>query len=296
MIHIKRLVSLILILATLLPLVGCQQVEAVQIAATTLPVYDFTSALCKNTDLKVVQLITEEVSCLHDYTLQVSQTKILEQAELVVVSGAGLETFLPDIDDGKMIDASVGITLHDPDSGNNHTHEKDDHDHHHNEDPHIWLSVQNAMVMCSNIFDGLVRQYPSHKETIERNYANLHSKLTDLNEYAKSQLSQITHKELITFHDGFHYLAKSLDLSIIHAIEEESGSEASANELKELIMLVREHKLPAIFIERSGSTSAADVIARETNVPIYTLDMAMSGNSYFDAMYHNIDTLKEALE
>ena len=44
-----------------------------------------------------------------------------------------------------------------------------------------------------------------------------------------------------------------------------------------------------------GSTSAAGVISRETGVAVYSLDMAMAGDSYFDAMYRNIDTIKEAL-
>ena len=78
-------------------------------------------------------------------------------------------------------------------------------------------------------------------------------------------------------------------------MEEESGSEASAQELKHLISIVREHDLPAVFIEANGSVSAAEVIARETGAKICTLDMAMGGDSYFDAMYHNIDTIKEAL-
>ena len=43
-------------------------------------------------------------------------------------------------------------------------------------------------------------------------------------------------------------------------------------------------------------TSRLCVLNRETGAKIYTLDMAMAGNSYFDAMYHNIDTIKEALE
>ena len=76
----------------------------------------------------------------------------------------------------------------------------------------------------------------------------------------------------------------------------EVRSEASAMELKHLITITREHQLPAIFIEANGSCSAAEVIARETGAGLYTLDMAMSGNSYFDAMYRNIDTIKEALE
>ena len=78
-------------------------------------------------------------------------------------------------------------------------------------------------------------------------------------------------------------------------MEEESGSEASAKELIELIRLVEDYQLPAIFIEKSGSDSAAGIISAETGARIYTLDMAMAGNSYFDAMYHNINTLKEAL-
>ena len=79
-------------------------------------------------------------------------------------------------------------------------------------------------------------------------------------------------------------------------MEEESGSEASAKELIHLIEAVEHHNLPAVFTEKSGSVSAASIIARETGCGSFTLDMAMAGDSYFDAMYHNIDTLKEALE
>ena len=79
-------------------------------------------------------------------------------------------------------------------------------------------------------------------------------------------------------------------------MEEESGREASAAELIELIEEVEHHALPAIFTEANGSVSAAGIIARETHIESYQLDMVMSGDSYFDAMYHNIDTLKEALE
>ena len=78
-------------------------------------------------------------------------------------------------------------------------------------------------------------------------------------------------------------------------MEEESGSEASAGELIELTKLVREYSLPAVFAEVNGSTAAARIICAETGAKRYTLDMAMSGESYFTAMYHNIDTIKEAL-
>ena len=45
----------------------------------------------------------------------------------------------------------------------------------------------------------------------------------------------------------------------------------------------------------NGSTAAASVIQGETGVPYFSLDMAIGGSDYFEAMTHNIDTLKEAL-
>ena len=83
--------TLVIILAALVLLCGCaQQTEHAHIAATTLPVYEFTAALCEGTDLTVTRLITEEVSCLHDYSLNVRQVKAAEAAQLIVLSGAGL--------------------------------------------------------------------------------------------------------------------------------------------------------------------------------------------------------------
>ena len=42
--------------------------------------------------------------------------------------------------------------------------------------------------------------------------------------------------------------------------------------------------------------SRAMIPAAETGAISYTLDMAMAGDDYFAAMYHNIDTIKEALQ
>ena len=85
-------------------------------------------------------------------------------------------------------------------------------------------------------------------------------------------------------------------LEILAAIEEESGSEASAQALIDIIELVETNEIPAVFTEKNGSDAAASVICAETGTKAYALDMAMSGSDYFDAMYQNIDTLKEALK
>ena len=76
----KRILLFFLMITGLL--CGCaSQAAPAQIAATTLPVYEFTSRLCRGTDITVTRLVTEEVSCLHDYSLNVRQVKAAEAAE-----------------------------------------------------------------------------------------------------------------------------------------------------------------------------------------------------------------------
>lgn len=269
---------------------GCGNKEDTQILATTKPIYQFASILCEETPLQVDLLISENVSCLHDYTLQVSQMQKLESAEVVIINGAGFEDFLADAlpKNGTLIDCSENIVLHCGD----HSH----HDEHsHAEDPHIWLSIDNAWIMVNTIFGTLCDIYPQHKDTFEKNLRTLNAKFESLKSHSLS-LYDLQCRELITFHDGFVYLAESFNLHILRAIEEESGSEASAKELIEIINEINSHNLPAIFTEASSATSAADIIEAETGIKVFQLDMALSERDYFEAMEHNIKTLKEALE
>ena len=278
-----RLTALFL---ALLLLAGCGATENTPektgIAATTGPVAQFAAAIAEGTDLTVTQVISDSVSCLHDYSLSVGQMETIEKSRVVLISGAGLEDFMEDAlaaAEG-IIDCAQGIALQEYDEG---------------DDPHIWLDPDRAARMAENICTGLSAVYPEHAETFEANLDNLCRRLTNLRAYGETELAGLSCRELITFHDGFGYLAAAFDLEILAAIEEESGSEASAAELTEIVNLVETYHLPAIFTEANGSTAAASVIQGETGVPYYSLDMAIGGSDYFDAMTHNIDTLKEAL-
>ena len=293
----RKLFAIILCFVLCVSLPGCSnKSNQTQIVATTLPVYEFATAICDGTGITVSQLVTENISCLHDYTLQVRQMQMLEQAEIVITSGAGLDSFVHDVltDSAVCIDASQGIALLCSDV--HHDHEPS-HDHAHGEeDPHIWLSPVNAKIMANNIYASLVTAYPEHQAVFAENLQHLNCKLDALHNYGIQELNDLASRDCITFHDGFAYLADAFDLHILRAIEEESGSEASAQEIIELIALIETHNITAIFTERNSNASSPEILHRETGVSVYELDMAMSGSSYFDAMYHNINTLKEALE
>ena len=290
--------KLLCALALCLCLTGCAGPEQADIAATTLPVWQFTCRITEGTDLTVTRLVTENVSCLHDYTLTVRQMKAIESAEVVVLSGAGLEAFLDDaLVNTEVIDASQGIELLKGGHHHHHDHEEEEAEEHHQEhDPHLWLSPARAMDQARNICAGLSARYPEFTAIFEENLLKLLSDLEKLEAYGKRSLSDLPSREILTFHDGFSYLAHEFGIEIVEAIEEESGAEASAKELIHMIEEVRLHDIRAIFVEENGSGSAAAIIAAETGAACGTLSMAMSGDDYFEAMYRNIDALKEALK
>ena len=286
------LIPALLLVLSLLSGCGSSSAPAAQVAATTLPVYTFTSRLLKGTGITCTRLVTEQVSCLHDYALNIDQVRCSEAAETIVISGAGLEDFLGDMLNGdKIIDASQDVPLL-PSREDRH-HEGHDHA---VGDPHIWLSPEMAKIMVRNIYNGLSQKYPREKDIMGRNLETLMADLEALQTYGEEQLKDLSCREIITFHDGFAYLSQAFDLTILRSIEEEHGSEASAKDLSDLIALVREHHLPAVFTEANGSDAAASVIASETGAKTYVLTTAMSGDDYFSLMKTNIDTLKEALK
>ena len=103
----KRIFALLLAALLILIASGCSKKQALpeqtksDILATTQPVYQLANALTDGTGLAVSLLISEPVSCLHDYTLTVAQMEKIEGAQLVLESGLGLEDFMEDALSGK---------------------------------------------------------------------------------------------------------------------------------------------------------------------------------------------------
>ena len=279
---------LVPVLALLLLLSGCaepaENTQKKSVLATTAPVAELTAALLEGTEVNVEQLITEPVSCLHDYTLSVDQMKRVEKSSFVIISGLGLEDFMTDALSraAGFLNASVGIV---PLTGEGEG------------DPHIWMDPDNMIVMTKNVSAGLCGAFPELSETIAGNEEAYCLRLAELALYGRETLKELSCRKLVTFHDGFSYFADAFDLEIAAAMEIEPGSEPSAKELEEIISLVIENGIPAVFTEVNGTTDAAELVAKEAAVKVRTLDMAMSlGESdYFDVMRKNINTVKDAL-
>jgi len=256
------------------------------------PIY--IAALNVTKDIEGVEVVnmTEPITgCLHDYTLTTKDMKTLEQAQVFIINGAGMESFIEDITsqlkDLEIVEASRGIELiaGEGDEGDN---------------PHVWVSVTNAMKQVENISEQLSKIDPLHAKAYEKNAQGYIQKLDQTKSKMHEALDQIAHKDIVTFHEAFPYFAKEFNLNIVSVIEREPGSEPSAKELGEIINQIKELGVKALFAEPQYSPKAAQTIANETGAKIYTLDPGVTGpmeaDAYINIMDKNLEVLKEALK
>ncbi|MBQ3089880.1 MAG: zinc ABC transporter substrate-binding protein [Oscillospiraceae bacterium] len=278
-----------------------------QIACTTYPVYLLANTIAGELDgVEVTLIIDQQVSCLHDYSLTMNDMKAVEQADVIAISGAGLETFLSDVLTGRtVIDCSGGIELlcthtHDHDQSDDHHHDHDHGDY----DPHLWMSPLHYAQMARNLAQGLALLDSAREEAYLTGGENCARTLELFyDELLKSEPCQhLAGQSIVTFHDGFAYFAHAFDLTIAAAIEEEEGAEASAQDLRETIEILRELSLPAVFTEMDGSDKAAFTISRECHVSVHPLSMLMSGKAgetidvYQETLQTNLVTIWEAYQ
>lgn len=298
---------LILSLAAALLLTACgqpvPQEDKLTIVATTYPVYLFASSVTEGVEgVEVLRLDTGSTSCLHDYNLTVNDMKKIERADVIAISGAGLEEFMEDAlhtSDALLIDCSEGVHLLENESHHHdeHDHSHDGHDHGHF-DPHYWMDMENAGIMLENIAAAMSELDTANAQTYRTNAMEqgLVIRAWDSQIEDSFRMAAETGVEipgLITFHDGFRYFCHAYGLDLLESIEEEAGSEASAKEIVEITHLVKEHDIPVIFTEVNGSDATAKAIVRETGCAIAQLSMCMDGpddnlNHYLNAMLGNM--------
>ncbi len=303
----KRLICLCLVLCLII--VGCcscapydVEDDKTVIVASFYPIYIFTINLVYGIDDIIVQSMAQQnVGCLHDYTLTARDVKLLQDASMFIINGAGMETFIEDVYESvnglKTVDSSKGIEIL-----CDHHHEGEHHTigHNHAENSHIWLSVENAKKQIENIKDGIIKEFPQFSQQVSENYNDYMCRLDNLchkrNEFKKS----IWDKKVISFHGAYEYLAEECGFEIIETVETDEGGEPSAKALASLSEKIKSENITALFIEPEYKGSAAEILSNETSVKIYTLNPVISGKAsltaYEDIMRDNYETILKAVK
>ncbi len=275
-------------------LAGCTKKEdsaRLTVVTSFYSMYIMTANIVKDVPgVKLVNMAPPFSGCLHDYQMTPQDMKTLSRADILVINGAGMESFLNDVirQNTKMsvIDASENVEL---------IEERG------NANPHIFVSISGAIQQVRNIEAGLEKADPEYVGYYRDNVQRLiWSKLEMLKNKMHLALKDIKNRNIITFHEAFPYFAREFNLNILAVIEREPGSEPSAGELARTIELVRKNKVKALFAEPQYPAKSSQTIAQETGAKVYILDPAVTGpmepDAYIQAMEKNMEVLKEALK
>jgi len=243
--------------------------------------------------VRVTNMTEPQTGCLHDYEISPADMKTLENADIFVINGAGMESFIDDVKavypDLPVVESAKDIPLITDDV----TGEPN---------PHVWVSVSNAIKQVENIGKALAEADPAHEKDYRQNAETFADELEALREEMHEALKDVKSRDIVTFHEAFPYFAQEFGLNIAAVIEREPGTEPSAAELEETIETIKRLGIKAIFAEPQYSAKAAETIAAETGAKVYTLDPLVTGpkdadpDSYVKTMEQNLKTLTEALK
>jgi len=176
------------------------------------------------------------------------------------MNGAGLEFWMD-----RMLEANKKMVVVDSSKGVDLMKENEDEI-----DPHVWLSLKNAEIQVKNICSGLIEVDPAGKDYYSKNRDLYLEKLDALDQELNKTFAQSGKNIFVVHHPAWTYFARDYSLQQVPLMENEK--EPGPKYLSQVVDLARQNNITTIFVEPEFNPKSAEVIAREMNASIVTLD------------------------
>ncbi|OME06060.1 MULTISPECIES: zinc ABC transporter substrate-binding protein [Paenibacillus] len=171
-------------------------------------------------------------------------------------------------------------------------------------DPHAWLDIQNSIKYVDIITKRVIEKDPDNKEFYLNNQSEYVKKLNELDQYAKEAVEKIPQEKriLVTSEGAFKYFSKAYGFESAFIWEINTDSQGTPEQMKNIIKIIDENQVPALFLETSVNPKTMETIANETGVPIHSKIFTDSlakkgeeGDTYIKMIKWNIDKVIEGL-
>lgn len=250
-------------------------------------------------------ILPPNAGCPHDYSATPADVMKIEAADVLIVNGLGLDDFAvesarkinPDV---RILTATDGIRpIALADDGGHADHAHDETHSHGGQNPHAWVSPRQAALMVRTLAARLGELNSPNSGLFISNAESYAVRLEQLHARISGVVERAPNRRIVTFHAVFDYLARDTGLEITAVLETEPGYELVAGDLSRLIDTIKREKPAALFTEPQYPARVAEVLSRDTGIPVYSLDSAASGplekDAYIHIMESNIKTLETAL-
>jgi ABC-type Zn uptake system ZnuABC Zn-binding protein ZnuA len=237
----------------------------------------------------------------HSYVPTPAHIAAIHDAHVVFANGAGLEENLEET-----LESAGGGAVKVPLSDGLELRHAEDpsHGEHAEDDPHVWLDVQNVSYWTEIVSQALSVLDPDHAEVYSANAAAYSRELEELDAWVVAQMATIpeANRRLVTNHPALGYFADRYGLEQLGAVYPVSpSSEPSAQEIAALEDAIRQYDVPAVFTESTVNPRLAQQVAQDTGVKLvalYTGSLGEPGSgveSYLALIRFNVEAITAAL-
>ena len=255
--------------------------------------------------IDITGIIPEGINS-HTFEPIPSDSKLLSQADLVILNGLDLETptlnlARANLKKGASIFSLGDKTIQQSDYIYDFSFPKDRG----HPNPHLWLNPEYAMRFAALVRDQLIRIDPKNKTAYEGNTAQFIKKLEILDQSIKEAAGTIpqNNRRLLTYHDSWPYFARRYGFKVIGAVQPSDFADPGPKEMVRLIEQIRKEKVLAVFGSEVFPSPILEQIAREGKSRYIDKlrDDELPGrpgepqHSYIGMMVENITIMFEAL-
>ncbi len=233
----------------------------------------------------------------HDFEPAPLDVKQIESADLVLITGKGMEGYLTKLEE------AVGSEAKFVDTGSTIPSLRLEEEGRIVEDPHWWHSVENVKKAAILVRKQFTDADPANKALYEKNTAAYLAELSDLQKWARQEVAKLPRekRKLVTSHDAFQYFARDFGFRIYAVEGVSSDDQPSSKKVTDLIKTIRTEGVKAVFFESIENPKVIGEITRETGAKVggelYADGLGVKeASTYPDMMRYNITTLVESLK
>ena len=292
----KILSKLSIIISTLMFSIITYANADIKVVTSIKPIHSITSYIMDGVGSP--DLLVDGYNSPHNFQLKPSHAKMLQNADLVIFVGEGIEEFLEKPLESIAKDAKKFALLEqsgfkklkfreknifeehdDHDDHDKKAKKKDDHDDHghddhghgHGEyDPHIWLDPINAKAMIKKITKLLSKMDKENSSTYKSNSKKAIKEIDMMVKEIKSEMNKDL--KFVVFHDAYQYFENRFDISVLGALTLNTDVLPGAEQLSEIREVIEHENVNCIFSEPQFNPDIINAIAMDTNVKTGILD------------------------
>lgn len=272
-----------------------------QIVASVFPAWLLLRQVTRDVPgIEVGLLLPAGTGCPHDYSMTPQNRRTLARADVLVINGLGLESFLGE--SGRLSGLmKEGAVLIDISSRVDQLLPEDDGQSGHGVNPHIFASPAMMSRMAVSLAVQLAQHDPEHASLYEENGRRTAERLDALAADFAALGGRIAGRGVLVQHNVFNYLARDTGLVVDAMVQAHEGQEPSAREMLDLVRIIREKHTAAVITEPQYPARTGRTLAAETGIPCISLDPVASGPSdapddyYETVMRGNLRILENTL-